>query len=221
MGLVIYSLDRCSGNDEKAWNDPPVFAYTEVQGTPAAAPKKRTLLNKRVPFTQEGLPPATATPATSLGSAPIGLPPLNPCPPETQNVTSGAATSQPTPSEQPSDTDSEELRRETFENLEEIVSKFFDSIEKRRQEDVKRRLDLLRQTWDQGKLSSPVQHKMRQLTSELRCGNYEKANTLHVSLMVDYVSEVSQWMVGIKQLIVAAQLKESESSPASVDTEAS
>ncbi|XP_029827154.2 steroid receptor RNA activator 1 isoform X2 [Ixodes scapularis] len=209
------------GNDEKAWNDPPVFAYTEVQGTPAAAPKKRTPLNKRVPFPQEGLPPTT--PAATLGSAPIGIPPLNPCALEARDVSSGAGTSQPSPSEQPPNTGSasDELKKETFENLEIIMSKFFDGIEKRRQEDVKKRLDLLRQAWEQGSLSTPVQHKMRELTSELCSGNCEKANTLHVSLMVDYVSEVSQWMVGIKQLIVAAQLTPGELSPAGVDTEAS
>uniref|UniRef100_A0A6B0V231 Putative steroid receptor rna activator n=1 Tax=Ixodes ricinus TaxID=34613 RepID=A0A6B0V231_IXORI len=192
------------GNDEKAWNDPPVFAYTEVQGTPAAAPKKRTPLNKRVPFPQEGLPPTT--PAATLGSAPIGMPPLKPCALEARDV-SEAGTSQPSPSQQPPNTGSgsDELKKETFENLEIIMSKFFDGIE----------------AWEQGSLSTPVQHKMRELTSELRSGNCEKANTLHVSLMVDYVSEVSQWMVGIKQLIAAAQPTPGELSPAGVDTEAS
>ncbi|EEC03104.1 steroid receptor RNA activator, putative, partial [Ixodes scapularis] len=209
------------GNDEKAWNDPPVFAYTEVQGTPAAAPKKRTPLNKRVPFPQEGLPPTT--PAATLGSAPIGIPPLNPCALEARDVSSGAGTSQPSPSEQPPNTGSasDELKKETFENLEIIIALFVPIFQKRRQEDVKKRLDLLRQAWEQGSLSIPVQHKMRELTSELCSGNCEKANTLHVSLMVDYVSEVSQWMVGIKQLIVAAQLTPGELSPAGVDTEAS
>ncbi len=35
----------------------------------------------------------------------------------------------------------------------------------------------------------------------LEDGNHSLADEIHVALMVDHVSEVSRWMVGIKRLI--------------------
>lgn len=37
--------------------------------------------------------------------------------------------------------------------------------------------------------------------SELQLGHWDKADDIHRSLMVDHVTEVSQWMVGVKRLI--------------------
>lgn len=37
--------------------------------------------------------------------------------------------------------------------------------------------------------------------SALREGNAEAADVIHKSLMVDYVSQCSQWMSGVRQLI--------------------
>lgn len=37
--------------------------------------------------------------------------------------------------------------------------------------------------------------------SELQLAHWEAADEIHRSLMVDHVTEVSQWMVGIKRLI--------------------
>ena len=39
------------------------------------------------------------------------------------------------------------------------------------------------------------------LTSALEKCEYNTANEIHIQLMMDYPSEVSQWMVGIKRLI--------------------
>lgn len=36
---------------------------------------------------------------------------------------------------------------------------------------------------------------------ELQTGNWDSADEIHRSLMVDHVTEVSQWMVGVKRLI--------------------
>ena len=35
----------------------------------------------------------------------------------------------------------------------------------------------------------------------LEDGNHSLADEIHVALMVDHVSEVSKWMVGVKRLI--------------------
>lgn len=36
---------------------------------------------------------------------------------------------------------------------------------------------------------------------ELKSHNWDAADDIHRSLMVDHVNEVSQWMVGVKRLI--------------------
>lgn len=112
----------------------------------------------------------------------------------------------------------ESLKEETLSNLDKAVSQCAPNMEKRKQDDVRKRLDVLKSVWEQGKLSLPVQQRMHELAVELLNGNHEKANALHISLMVDYVSEVSQWMLGIKHLILAAQ--EAQEKPAS-DTQES
>ena len=40
------------------------------------------------------------------------------------------------------------------------------------------------------------------LSSELSSHQWDAADDIHRSLMVDHVTEVSQWMVGVKRLIV-------------------
>lgn len=42
---------------------------------------------------------------------------------------------------------------------------------------------------------------MKKLSSDLKFGQWDAADETHRSLMVDHVTEVSQWMVGIKRLI--------------------
>uniref|UniRef100_L7LYD1 Putative amb caj-644 steroid receptor rna activator 1 n=1 Tax=Rhipicephalus pulchellus TaxID=72859 RepID=L7LYD1_RHIPC len=204
------------GNDDKAWNDPPVFAYTEVQGTPAAAAPKRNLLNKRVPYPQDGIKPPSAPSVT--GSAP---PPTGPAAPSVPSPLKTARSDDPTEASNKDDQKEaagaydtskaspacspESLKEETLSNLEKAVAQCASNMEKRKQDDVRKRLEVLKSVWEQGKLSLPVQQRMHELALELLNGNHEKANALHISLMVDYVSEVSQWMLGIKHLILAAQ----------------
>ena len=37
--------------------------------------------------------------------------------------------------------------------------------------------------------------------SALELGDYKTADSIHVGLMVDHVSEVSQWLVGVKKIV--------------------
>lgn len=202
------------GNDEKAWNDPPVFAYTNAQGTPATAAPKRNLLNKRVPFPQDGLKPQNAP--SMPGSAP---PPSVPAPcaelVKTTEKLGLKEDSTPAGGKEAKEADDscsaapscppESLKEETLECLDRVALQCSQNMEKRKQDDVKKRLGILKSTWEQEKLSLAVQQRMYNLAQELENGNHEKADALHVSLMVDYVSEVSPWMLGIKHLILAAQ----------------
>lgn len=47
----------------------------------------------------------------------------------------------------------------------------------------------------------PVKKRMALLVQELSGHQWEAADDIHRSLMVDHVTEVSQWMVGVKRLI--------------------
>lgn len=67
--------------------------------------------------------------------------------------------------------------------------------------DVSKRLHLLEESWRSGRLSAPVRRRMDCLSQELRSGRWDSADDVHRSLMVDHVTEVSQWMVGVKRLI--------------------
>lgn len=76
----------CStGNHDKAWNDPPVFAYQPTttgppqdESGPSQPSTKRTFLNKRVAFpmtaNSSSQPTNTATPFGGL-PPPLSLPP--------------------------------------------------------------------------------------------------------------------------------------------------
>ncbi|XP_056450491.1 steroid receptor RNA activator 1 [Gadus chalcogrammus] len=68
-------------------------------------------------------------------------------------------------------------------------------------EDIAKRLRLLEDSWTSGRLSSTVKRRMNALTLEMRSSHWSAADDIHRSLMVDHVTEVSQWMVGIKRLI--------------------
>ncbi|XP_008012881.1 steroid receptor RNA activator 1 isoform X2 [Chlorocebus sabaeus] len=76
-----------------------------------------------------------------------------------------------------------------------------DPPEKQVCDDISRRLALLQEQWAGGKLSIPVKKRMAVLVQELSSHRWDAADDIHRSLMVDYVTEVSQWMVGVKRLI--------------------
>ncbi|MEE6478752.1 hypothetical protein FKM82_011983 [Ascaphus truei] len=71
--------------------------------------------------------------------------------------------------------------------------------------DISRRLTMLEEMWNNGKLSPSVRKRMSILVRELKCKNWDSADEIHRSLMVDHVNEVGQWMVGVKRLIAEAR----------------
>uniref|UniRef100_A0A3B4X1P8 Steroid receptor RNA activator 1 n=1 Tax=Seriola lalandi dorsalis TaxID=1841481 RepID=A0A3B4X1P8_SERLL len=72
--------------------------------------------------------------------------------------------------------------------------------------DVAKRLRFLEDSWRSGRLSLPVRRRMDTLAQELQLGHWDAADEIHRSLMVDHVTEVSQWMVGVKRLIAETRM---------------
>ncbi|XP_064207916.1 steroid receptor RNA activator 1 [Anguilla rostrata] len=188
------------GNQERGWNDPPQFSYglQTAQGGP-----KRNLLNKRVPP-----PQLQGSQSPVPGGAPppkvLSTPPLNPlAPPPCAVVTPPLPCPAPT-----QHADSPSAQSECEPNVDDIIGVLGwaltacrESVKKQVCDDVERRLKIFEEVWRAGKLSLPVKKRMSSLAEEMKSRNWERANEIHRALIVDYVNEVSQWMVGVKRLI--------------------
>ncbi|XP_078217055.1 steroid receptor RNA activator 1 isoform X1 [Callithrix jacchus] len=196
------------GNKERGWNDPPQFSYglqTQAGGT------RRTLLTKRVAAPQDGSPrgvwgPCARRPAEN-GRFPAsetspGPPPMGPPPPSSKAPRSPPVGSDPASGVEPSfPVESEALMEDVLRPLEQALEDCRGHTKKQVCDDISRRLALLQEQWAGGKLSIPVKKRMTLLVQELSNHQWDAADDIHRSLMVDHVTEVSQWMVGVKRLI--------------------
>ncbi|XP_042564336.1 steroid receptor RNA activator 1 isoform X2 [Clupea harengus] len=79
------------------------------------------------------------------------------------------------------------------------------TLQKQVCDDVDKRLKLFEEMWKCGKLSLPVKKRMNLLVQEMKSRDWDAADEIHRSLIVDHVNEVSQWMVGVKRLIAEAR----------------
>ncbi|XP_042287765.1 steroid receptor RNA activator 1 [Thunnus maccoyii] len=191
------------GNQERGWNDPPQFSY----GLQMTRGPQRNLLNKRAapPASDAGAPPMAPVTSNPLAPPPCGVapPPLGPARPPA----GGVATPPPLgPMRSQKDIDSSQSESEP--DVEAVMLVLNRALAACRQNvsdqvcnDVAKRLRLLEDSWRSGRLSLPVRRRMDNLSLELRSGRWDSADELHRSLMVDHVTEVSQWMVGVKRLI--------------------
>ncbi|XP_051793570.1 steroid receptor RNA activator 1 [Acanthochromis polyacanthus] len=176
------------GNQERGWNDPPQFSY----GLQKARGPQRNLLNKR------------AAPPSGAGEMPSAPPSFNPALPPP-----GGMATPPThlgPMRSQSDVDSSQSEREPdVEDVVLVLNRALcacrHAVKDQVCNDVAKRLRLLEDSWRSGRLSLPVRRRMDALSLELQSGRWDSADEIHRSLMVDHVTEVSQWMVGVKRLI--------------------
>ncbi|KAM4726457.1 steroid receptor RNA activator 1 [Anableps anableps] len=190
------------GNQERGWNDPPQFSY----GLQMARGPQRTPLNKRaVPGASSGPgAPPTAPPSSSPIAPPmcgVAPPPLPARPPPDGVATPPIRTG-------PMRRQREAVSSQSEPDVEAVMSVLTRALEACRNSvkdqvcyEVAKRLRLLEDSWRTGKLSLPVTRRMDALSQELQTGNWDAADEIHRSLMVDHVTEVSQWMVGVKRLI--------------------
>ncbi|XP_069510344.1 steroid receptor RNA activator 1 isoform X1 [Ambystoma mexicanum] len=195
---------------EKGWNDPPQFSYgLQSQGSGS----KRPPLTKRVPAPLEGspqvpppqsfvsptppkMPPASSTP-------PLGMPPM-------RQAYSPAKMEDGKPSTLVADGECNIPVEDILGPLNQILDGCRKVIRKQVCDDISRRLSTLEQMWKTGKLSPSVRKRMNILVCKLQTQNWDAADEVHRSLMVDYVNEVSQWMVGVKRLIAESRNLPSE-----------
>ncbi|XP_006866289.1 PREDICTED: steroid receptor RNA activator 1 [Chrysochloris asiatica] len=201
------------GNKERGWNDPPQFSYglqTQAVGS------KRTPLTKRVAAAQDGSPRATAS-ETTAGHPPTGPPPPSNKAPGLPPVGSCSASSVE-PTSLPV-IESETLLEDVLRPLEQALEDCRGHVRKQVCDDISRRLALLQEQWAGGKLSMPVKKRMALLVRELSSHQWDTADDIHRSLMVDHVTEVSQWMVGVKRLIAEKKSLSSEEEATKVLTE--
>ncbi|XP_015340388.1 steroid receptor RNA activator 1 [Marmota marmota marmota] len=192
------------GNKERGWNDPPQFSYglqTQTGGP------KRTPLTKRVAAPQDGSP-RVFTSETSPGPPPMGPPPLS-----SKALGPPSVGSCPVSRVEPTGfrvIESEALMEDVLRPLEQALEDCRGHMRKQVCDDISRRLTLLQEQWAGGKLSVPVKRRMALLVQELSSHRWDAADDIHRSLMVDHVTEVSQWMVGVKRLIAEKRSLSSE-----------
>ncbi|XP_062289178.1 steroid receptor RNA activator 1 isoform X2 [Scomber scombrus] len=192
-----------TGNQERGWNDPPQFSY----GLQKARGPQRNLLNKRAAPAAPGAPPTNTGTSDPLAPPPCDVTPPPLCP--ARPPAGGVATPPPPPigpKRSQKDVDSSQSEREPdVENvmlvLNQSLSACRHTVPQQVCNDVGKRLRLLEDSWRSDRLSLPVRRRMEHLSLELGSGNWDSADELHRSLMVDHVTEVSQWMVGVKRLI--------------------
>ncbi|XP_036367586.1 steroid receptor RNA activator 1 isoform X2 [Octopus sinensis] len=95
----------------------------------------------------------------------------------------------------------EELQEYVLNNINVVFEKCKGCLQVRTIEEVKRKLEIFKESWDKGQLPDIVKIKMTHLACALEKGHYDIANEIHLTLMIDHTAEVNQWMVGIKRVI--------------------
>ncbi|XP_013888287.1 steroid receptor RNA activator 1 [Austrofundulus limnaeus] len=187
------------GNQERGWNDPPQFSY----GLQTAHGPPKNLLNKRaVQPTTSGAGVTPSAPLCSKAPPPpicsIAPPPFLPG----ERVATPPSPVGPMRSqEEAASSQSEPDVCAVMLVLNRALEACRTSVKVQVCNEVAKRLRLLEDSWRTGKLSLPVQRRMDTLSQELQAGHWDSADEVHRSLMVDHVTQVSQWMVGVKRLI--------------------
>ncbi|XP_067900000.1 steroid receptor RNA activator 1 isoform X2 [Heterodontus francisci] len=188
------------GNQERGWNDPPQFSYG-LQTQAQIGPRKH-FLTKRVPAPQldkpkvcgpAGIPPAIIPSGPSEAAEKMPPPP----PPKLSSLSNTCKSVQNTTDM----SDCEANVEDVLAPLNKALDACRKTVKKQVCDDIGRRLIILQDMWQSGKLSVSVRKRMYLLTQEMEHCNWDSADEIHRSLMVDHVNEVGQWMVGVKRLI--------------------
>lgn len=203
------------GNYDRAWNDPPLFSYSDSSSVQLSRPK--TSLNKRVGFPTSQPPPlsnqsashlppklhdAGARPAlSSLPPPPPGMSSLPP-PPPGPSVCIG-----PPPPLVPS-CESREVSQDhdiVLEKLHGLVDRNFDDMTK--QVAHKKRLAAMSSAWKEGRLTARLIGLVSDLSSSLEHDDWEAAEKWLTTMSADYGGECSAWIISVRHLVNAVKEK--------------
>ncbi|KAG6798100.1 steroid receptor RNA activator 1 isoform X1 [Apis mellifera caucasica] len=189
---------------DPGWNDPPKWAYSVAQSS--ITPTKR-MLNKRVAF------PMTSIQAKDKESS-LNKP-LN-MPPPIQSAINLTTASHP-PLLCPSNKNNlkgkmneininkEETLNNVLTNLEAVINEHIS--EKNSAEEVKKKLDILKTAWLEDKLNNVIYKNILDLSTALREGNIEKADEIHIALMMYHANLCNTWIPGIRHIILGLKTK--------------
>ncbi|XP_055682264.1 steroid receptor RNA activator 1-like [Lutzomyia longipalpis] len=212
-------------NFPPGWNDPPKVGYTESTSSSSPNPTKLNL-NKRVAFPMNNQGSGAGI-QQKVELAPSGLPmpfakvsskmePPRSIPSLDQNISYTApppcSPSSRDKDENPEDTTekikttniitSQTKMQETLQSLETFARKIED---KKVMDEVLRRMDLLRVQLIKDQLSELIKSHLVKICMALEEENYNEANQLHRSLMIEFHSECSSWGSSLRNIILAAQ----------------
>nr|XP_032833291.1 steroid receptor RNA activator 1 [Petromyzon marinus] len=185
------------GNLDRGWNDPPVFAFCTQNSTRRGG----TPLTKRVPPPQltGGTTSTITSPQVSL--TPASAPPSSVAPPP--SVTPPLAP--PTAESSASVTQEEPSVEVVLETLTSLLTGCRGHVQGRICDDIGRKLELLRDAWNSGKLSDLVKRRLGMLANDLRASAWTESERRVVSLTVDHTSEVGPFMAAVRRLLSEAR----------------
>lgn len=214
---------------DPGWNDPPKLSYS-----PGVATGQTTKLNlnKRVAFpvvgTNDVTQPAAAV-DTNAGSLPQFIPTASSGPLMPGLSSSVKRKAQPPPpmmmvgtplvvqidkseSNSVKHTLSYPEDNEMKSFVKGILENFLLKTDNSRQEEIRKRLDAMQQSWNNGKLDDELTRKLYRLALALHEGRVSEANDCHRSIIVEHGKECVQWAPALRQLIQATAQSTSEAS---------
>lgn len=193
------------------WNDPPSLSYSQCNSSIG----KRNVLNKRVPFP---LNQSTASLDLDREKCNESLELSSTVVSSNVDINSISTKCKDLLGESNTTIKEDEILPFVIKTFENILLENSDSYEKKRIEEINQRLNIMKDSWDE-KMSLPVKQKMLLLAQELSKGNAEAALKIQCILMVDYLREVKQWMVGVKHIIEMERQKVASSNVSSTSTD--
>ena len=96
---------------------------------------------------------------------------------------------------------------EVASKVEEVWSSVSRALEERSRRGVRVKLDNLVRELESGRVEAGVQRRLCELLRALEAGKVESAYEIHSTMMVDFVSQVSPWMPGIRSLLLQLRRK--------------
>ncbi|XP_065224544.1 steroid receptor RNA activator 1-like [Planococcus citri] len=206
-------------SQDAGWNDPPKFSYNE--SIELTRSPKRNVLNKRVAFPLSSTSSKSAAPFLDPTAPPSNNPNLPPPPsifscPSEPNSDKGLNERLPDidnldiSKEKPEESTNERDDDVTKVDVNEIISSLEIIIEEKRKfltdnrdELIKKKLQIMKDSWESNKISEDIKKQISELTNALKENNKEKANRIQVALMVDHPKLCSEFISVFRLLINA------------------